>query len=64
MIYGYIRVSTEKQTLENQRFEILRFCKINKFPVDEWITEKISGTQEIEKRELGGLLDKLTKGIF
>ena len=23
MIYGYIRVSTDKQTTENQRFEIL-----------------------------------------
>ena len=29
MIYGYIRVSTDKQTVENQRFEIKRFCKEN-----------------------------------
>lgn len=27
MTYGYIRVSTEKQTVENQRFEILRFAQ-------------------------------------
>lgn len=27
MVYGYIRVSTDKQTVENQRFEIERFCK-------------------------------------
>ena len=27
MIYGYIRVSTDKQTLENQIFEINNFCK-------------------------------------
>jgi DNA invertase Pin-like site-specific DNA recombinase len=26
MVYGYIRVSTDKQTVENQRFEIQRFC--------------------------------------
>lgn len=26
MIYGYIRVSTDKQTVENQRFEINHFC--------------------------------------
>ncbi|MED7646799.1 UNVERIFIED_CONTAM: invertase, partial [Bifidobacterium breve] len=25
MIYGYVRVSSDKQTLENQRFEIERF---------------------------------------
>ena len=27
MIYGYIRVSTDKQTLENQEFEIQKFCQ-------------------------------------
>ncbi|MFH6969896.1 recombinase family protein, partial [Flavobacterium sp. FlaQc-28] len=26
MIYGYIRVSTDKQTVENQRFEINQFA--------------------------------------
>ena len=26
MIYGYIRVSSDKQTVENQRFEIKNFC--------------------------------------
>ena len=30
MIYGYIRVSTDKQTVENQRFEIEKFIKILK----------------------------------
>jgi len=27
MIYGYIRVSTDKQTVENQRYEINQFCE-------------------------------------
>ncbi|MDR2675954.1 MAG: recombinase family protein [Opitutaceae bacterium] len=27
MIYGCIRVSTEKQPVENQRYEINRFCE-------------------------------------
>ena len=27
MIYGYIRVSSDKQTVENQRFEINNFCE-------------------------------------
>ena len=26
MIYGYIRVSSDKQTVENQRIEILNIC--------------------------------------
>ncbi|MDR2732094.1 MAG: recombinase family protein, partial [Fibromonadaceae bacterium] len=29
MVYGYIRVSTDKQTLENQRFEVTKFCEKN-----------------------------------
>lgn len=31
MIYAYIRVSTDKQTVENQRFEINRFAKQRDF---------------------------------
>ena len=27
MIYGYIRVSTEKQTVEVQRYEINKYCE-------------------------------------
>ncbi len=37
MIYGYIRVSSDKQTVENQRFEINKFCDCNKLVIDGWI---------------------------
>lgn len=53
MVYGYIRVSTDRQTVENQRFEILRFCKKNSLEVGAWIEETISGTLTPDKRELG-----------
>ena len=61
MIYGYIRVSTDKQTLENQRYEISEFCKKQEITVDKWIEETISGTKEVEKRTLGNLLKKMKK---
>ncbi|MFK8281542.1 master DNA invertase Mpi family serine-type recombinase [Capnocytophaga cynodegmi] len=61
MVYGYIRVSTDRQTVENQRFEIEKFCKKEKLKVDAWIEETISGTKDIDKRKLGELLDKLEK---
>jgi DNA invertase Pin-like site-specific DNA recombinase len=61
MIYGYIRVSTERQTVENQRFEINGFCEKNNLSVGKWIEETISGTKEVEKRKLGGLLESLQK---
>lgn len=62
MIYGYIRVSTDHQTVENQRFEIKNFCKRNDLKVDGWIEETISGTKNYSKRRLGTLLKKVTKG--
>ena len=34
MIYGYIRVSTDKQTVENQRFEIRKYAKRKKIEID------------------------------
>ena len=43
MIYGYIRVSSDKQTVENQRFEINNFCERYKLVIDGWIEETISG---------------------
>ena len=61
MIYGYIRVSTDRQTLENQRFEINEFCKKQEISIDKWIEETISGTKEVENRKLGKLLNKMKK---
>lgn len=62
MIYGYIRVSSDKQTVENQRFEIIQFAKANKLSIDGWIEETISGTMQYDKRKLGKLLGKVSKG--
>lgn len=62
MTYGYIRVSTDRQTVENQRFEIKNFCLKNRIVIDEWIEETISGTLSPEKRELGSLLSKVKEG--
>ncbi|WP_287055100.1 master DNA invertase Mpi family serine-type recombinase [Treponema sp.] len=61
MIYGYIRVSTDKQTVENQRFEILEFAKRNSIVLDSWIEETVSGTIRPENRALGKLLDSIQK---
>lgn len=61
MIYGYIRVSSDKQTVENQRYEINRFCKSEHIAVDDWIEETISGTKSYDKRMLGFLLRKVKK---
>ncbi len=61
MIYGYIRVSSDKQTVENQRFEIDSFCSSQQLLIDDWIEETISGTKNFSTRQLGKLLRKVKK---
>ncbi|MFS2189311.1 master DNA invertase Mpi family serine-type recombinase [Mucilaginibacter sp. Mucisp84] len=62
MTYGYIRVSTDKQTVENQRFEINHFCDKNVLVIDKWIEETISGAKSVQDRKLGKLLKRMKKG--
>jgi DNA invertase Pin-like site-specific DNA recombinase len=62
MNYGYIRVSSDKQTVENQRFEIDNFAQTNGIKIDGWIEETISGTKNYDKRKLGKLLEKVGDG--
>jgi len=61
MIYGYIRVSTDKQTVENQRYEINNFCERQEIIVNKWIEETISGSKNVDDRKLGKLLKKMKK---
>ena len=62
MIYGYIRVSSDKQTVENQRYEIHRFCHTHSLHIDGWIEETISGTAAYTRRALGRLLGRVVPG--
>ena len=62
MTYGYIRVSSDKQTVENQRFEISRFSEQENIRIDDWIEETISGTKSYNKRRLGTLLGAVGEG--
>jgi DNA invertase Pin-like site-specific DNA recombinase len=59
MIYGYVRVSSDRQTVRNQEFEIERFCTQNNIRIEKWIKETISGTAMPEKRLLGSVLDEI-----
>ncbi len=61
MNYGYIRVSSDKQTVENQRFEIKKFCEKENIKIDGWIEETVSGIKNYDKRQLGKLLAKIKK---
>ena len=62
MIYGYVRVSTDKQSTENQRFEIENYSKAKGFRIERWVDETISGTTSVSNRQLGRLLKQIRKG--
>ena len=61
MNYGYIRISSDKQTVQNQKYEIINFCNKKDIKIDGWIEETISGTKSYEKRQLGILLKNVKK---
>ena len=61
MVYAYIRVSTDKQTVENQRFEIVKFARVRDLHISKWVEETISSRKELSARSFGQLLNKLTQ---
>ena len=61
-VVAYLRVSTEKQFLENQRAEILRFADRNGLIIDKWYTETVSGSVSSKNRKLSGVLDRMKPG--
>lgn len=62
MVIAYLRVSTEKQQLDNQRREIAMFANSQNIKIDEWKEEIISGTTEEGLRVLGDVMKKLEEG--
>ena len=62
MIYAYIRVSTDKQSVENQHYEIETFCRKKNFAVERWIEETISSRVSLQERKLGKLLKRIKRG--
>ena len=62
MVIAYIRVSTELQSYEGQRYEIEQWIRRREWSVDKWVQEKASGTRQLDKRTLGRLLRKMRPG--
>lgn len=61
MIYAYIRVSTELQSYESQRYEIQRWCSLRRMVIGKIVEETASGAVSWEKRRLGKTIRKMKK---
>jgi putative DNA-invertase from lambdoid prophage Rac len=62
MIYSYIRVSTNTQSIESQRAEVERYCDLNGLSIDESIEIEISSRKDMRERKIETLLGKLKAG--
>jgi DNA invertase Pin-like site-specific DNA recombinase len=60
MHYAYVRVSTDKQSIENQQFEILKFANQKTIHIHQWTEETVNGTKSFQDRSLGQLVSTLT----
>ena len=59
---AYLRVSSEEQCLEKNKFEILRFANEQDLGKVYFIEEKVSGKIPWRHRKLAGILDELAAG--
>ena len=62
MVVAYLRVSTGRQTVTNQRHEITRFAGSRNMVVDCWVTEVVSGSKKRRDRKLGATVKRLKAG--
>jgi DNA invertase Pin-like site-specific DNA recombinase len=62
MIIGYIRVSTEQQSMKNQKHKLLEYAQNNKLIIDEFIVLEISSKKTQKDRLLDDLFSKLNSG--
>ena len=62
MIIAYLRVSTGRQCLSNQREEIRRYAGNRDWVIDRWVTEVASGSRAGSDRKLGLLLRQMKRG--
>ncbi len=61
-VYAYLRVSTDKQDLENQRMEITAYATRQGLEMSEWLEVEISSRKDIGKRRIVELVDRLKRG--
>ena len=61
-VFGYTRVSTDKQDLEKQKHLLLEYAQANQMMIDEFIDTEVSSTQGTKERRVDELLSKLKEG--
>ncbi len=55
-VVAYIRVSTARQDLDQQRLAIWDYAQKNRLTIDEFVTAKVSSQKSMKRRRIGDLL--------
>jgi DNA invertase Pin-like site-specific DNA recombinase len=59
---AYLRVSTDQQDLENQRFEIMRYAEGRNLQIDDWIEVEVSSRKNFRDRRISEMVKSLKRG--
>jgi len=59
---AYLRVSTDQQDLESQRYHVLKYGHEHKITIDEFIEVEMSSRKDASKRRISEMLTRLDKG--
>ncbi|MDR2594550.1 MAG: recombinase family protein [Fibromonadaceae bacterium] len=63
MVFGYLRVSSDRQDTDSQKIGVVKKSEELGLPINEWIIDDgVSGVKEYSKRNLGLLMDKIKEG--
>ena len=61
-IIGYLRTSTDKQEINNQRLEILEYARKEGLLVNDFIQAQVSSRKNLGERKMDELFEKLNSG--
>ena len=61
-VLGYLRTSTDKQEINNQRLEILEYARKEDLKVSDFIEAQVSSRKSLGERKMGELFEKLNAG--
>src|SRR3989304_5595229 len=59
---AYVRVSTDGQDNQNQKYEILNYCDRERWQVDKWLELEISSRRSTKERRIDELISVLQAG--
>jgi DNA invertase Pin-like site-specific DNA recombinase len=61
-VWGYVKVGTDHQTTENQKFAIFEYANSKLIPISEWIGTRSSPRKSTKERLIDELLTQLQEG--